>query len=44
MFTMFTFVVPNAMVDAVKGSLEENQIKYSNFYTEKFVPTGTVFA
>ncbi|WP_413998600.1 benzoate 1,2-dioxygenase electron transfer component BenC [Flavobacterium sp. W1B] len=31
---------PNAMVEAVKTSLEENQIKHSNFYTEKFVPTG----
>jgi benzoate/toluate 1,2-dioxygenase reductase subunit len=31
---------PNAMVDAVKFSLEENQINYDNFYTEKFIPTG----
>lgn len=35
---------PNAMVDSVKASLEENQIKHSNFYTEKFVPTGAVSA
>nr|WP_297307986.1 benzoate 1,2-dioxygenase electron transfer component BenC [uncultured Flavobacterium sp.] len=31
---------PNAMVDAVKQALEVNQIKFDNFYTEKFVPTG----
>lgn len=31
---------PNAMVDGVKSSLEENQIHYENFYTEKFIPTG----
>lgn len=31
---------PNAMVEAVKHALEENQIQYDNFYTEKFVPTG----
>lgn len=33
---------PNAMVDAVKSSLEENQINFENFYTEKFIPTGVV--
>lgn len=33
---------PNAMVDAVKSSLEENQINFDNFYTEKFIPTGAV--
>lgn len=33
---------PNAMVDAVKEVLEINQIQYENFYTEKFVPTGTL--
>lgn len=33
---------PNAMVDAVKSSLEENKINFENFYTEKFIPTGTV--
>lgn len=35
---------PNAMVDAVKNALEANQIKFDNFYTEKFVPTGTTTA
>lgn len=35
---------PNAMVDAVKKSLEEQEIKYENFYTEKFIPTGLVSA
>lgn len=32
---------PNAMVEAVKQSLDSNQISFDNFYTEKFVPTGT---
>lgn len=31
---------PNAMVEAVKFSLEEHDIKYTNFYTEKFLPSG----
>ena len=31
---------PNAMVDAVKAALDEQQITYDNFYTEKFIPTG----
>ncbi len=35
---------PNAMVDAVKASLEEKQIHYENFYTEKFIPTGMATA
>lgn len=33
---------PNAMVEAVKSSLEENEIHFENFYTEKFIPTGMV--
>lgn len=33
---------PNAMVDAVKQAIETNQINVDNFYTEKFVPTGSV--
>jgi benzoate/toluate 1,2-dioxygenase reductase subunit len=33
---------PNPMVEAVKYSLAEEQIAYTNFYTEKFVPTGAV--
>ena len=28
------------MVDAVKAALDEQQITYDNFYTEKFIPTG----
>ena len=35
---------PNAMVEAVKHELEVNQITYENFYTEKFIPTGSVTA
>jgi benzoate/toluate 1,2-dioxygenase reductase subunit len=31
---------PNAMVEAVKQALEEEEIGHENFYTEKFVPTG----
>ena len=32
------------MVDAVKQAIETNQITVDNFYTEKFVPTGSVTA
>jgi benzoate/toluate 1,2-dioxygenase reductase subunit len=32
---------PNAMVDAVKDQLDKENISVSNFYTEKFIPTGT---
>ena len=35
---------PNVMVDAVKQAIETNQINVDNFYTEKFVPTGSVTA
>ncbi|MHC2990317.1 NADH oxidase [Pontibacter sp. HJ8] len=31
---------PNAMVDAVKLALAEEEIQYENFYTEKFLPSG----
>lgn len=31
---------PNPMVEAVKQSLETEAIQYSNFYLEKFLPTG----
>jgi benzoate/toluate 1,2-dioxygenase reductase subunit len=31
---------PNAMVDAVKQALAEEEIQYENFYTEKFLPSG----
>lgn len=33
---------PNAMVEAVKSTLEEAQINFENFYTEKFIPTGSL--
>lgn len=33
---------PNAMVEAVKTTLEQQQITFKNFYTEKFIPTGTL--
>lgn len=33
---------PNAMVDAVKNTLDAEGIVYDNFYTEKFIPTGAV--
>ena len=35
---------PTAMVDAVKTSLADESITYSNFYMEKFVPSGTAVA
>ncbi|WP_051891178.1 benzoate 1,2-dioxygenase electron transfer component BenC [Chryseobacterium sp. JM1] len=31
---------PNAMVEAVKQSLHEHDIHHSNFYLEKFLPSG----
>lgn len=31
---------PNAMVEAVKTTLEKEAIQHANFYMEKFVPTG----
>ena len=31
---------PNAMVEAVKTTLEKEAIQHVNFYMEKFVPTG----
>jgi benzoate/toluate 1,2-dioxygenase reductase subunit len=31
---------PNAMVEAVKTTLDKEAIQHVNFYMEKFVPTG----
>ncbi|MNG06456.1 2-halobenzoate 1,2-dioxygenase electron transfer component [compost metagenome] len=31
---------PNAMVEAVKSTLQKEDINHVNFYMEKFVPTG----
>ncbi len=35
---------PNGMVDAVRNKLEAEEIPFKNFYTEKFLPSGTLAA